>query len=354
MARPRKRARPIEQDLSEDRLVAAVRTLVAASACWLARPEKPENRLPSDDAQADVLAAVVRSLEDFAQLQQAAAALHLGVELREGFVEAYSLLAKRPKSARKAVVAPGPHLDYDYTVTHTPDGKRVPNPDPEDLARARIQRAYGEYTLYAKGRVECLSEGDLDHLLSAAIREATDAGPQGPVDAANRAVAYLQRRISVLPDPVAADGVADSRDRGTGRSIGIAAANRRWPPQPDQVCGGQPTGCDLGYFFGARWPVEKAIDSFSRRAVGPLLSALGSQLERIDNARAWLELLLGPGAHHAPALKEKVLVSEDGINITGEREIERVIAMPVVQRIRVLALGRAFDDNSPRRITTGQ
>ncbi len=364
----------LEKDLSEERLTAATQTLLAASACYLARPK--DHQIPSDAERAKWLAEIVREveslakdqrdvpadanaksakffakiladtqefaakqhatrkrfdanqvahiaqitkqIEEFARKQTVLAEVALTVELSADIHEAYTRWAGKPRKKAPRAIAPGIKGD------HMTDWKAWG----PAFTRQRIAQAWQAYTLRRYGAVSQRDDRDLDHLISKefVVDEASDPG-QGPADHAQRAVAFLLGRGGKI-----SGRKTDVTSREFhGRSVGIAAEKRRWPVESPQFLEdgkpslalptwGQPEGGDRGFFFGAQVAplVEDAIDDFARRSCGLFFRGLGHALEGGENARALLVLLLGRYVEQVPAFPHQTVRHFPGIGLDGK------------------------------------
>ena len=269
--------RPLEisDDLSEERMIAAIRTLVSAVGGLrrLRGQLADSNTVPpfatrTDGAQLKKLSHVVTTLEGMAQEQREERDRLLQVRLREEIIEAYQpYIVDIWEKGRKPILPKGFMGDGFFEGL---DGASI-----EERVSMRIRQAWGTYT-WLRGQVTACPDDRVDFLASR--RFVGDSRNKGIVATAQRAAAIL---LSRGEDWQIDD--RDDRETSGGRAIQQIAASAHYDVDHHGGEGADsesehttllvdaPPFGERGYFFGAGWSVDGAVATVADDAVGHLL-----------------------------------------------------------------------------------
>lgn len=277
-----KERKPLEigDEVSEERLIAAIRTLVGAAGALrrlrqqqMANTDQPPMGTVLDHKRLEQLAQVLASVESLAAAQRTERAELLHVRLREEIVEAYQpLIGDVWTRGRQPRLSMGDMGDAYFPV--------APDANPLVRVETRIRQAWWNYQRLS-GSNEPLPERRLALVLSREFLK--DKRNRGIGETAQRAAAILARRGYRWLRKEPKDG--EGADNSCGRGIAATAADSHYDanhhgatvsdPSDSSVTllSGAPSNGELGHFFGAGWPVEDAVASVADEAVGHLLDA---------------------------------------------------------------------------------
>ncbi len=253
----------IPDDLNRKRVLGAIRTLVGAvGALEQVRSRQAEGghcaaplASNKDKAQLARLVRVVKDIELLARQQREEAERVLQRQLREEVVEAFH--KHRPELVGRADppdIPPGVMMDWAF----------IPPSDAttEVKVRHRLQQAWAQYQFFTRTEPSELPKELLDHLSSETYLK--DKRHRHFKAAATTAT-VLMLRPNQREKWFAND--LDCKDAAVGRWLGQIARDGHYPRLEDG-----PVSGELGYFFGACWPVEEQVSAVASEAFGHIVS----------------------------------------------------------------------------------